>query len=65
MVPYKNRWTFFDRNWTREKFESGMPIISARLQAIGSIAHRVNRKARQLSPRNLLLRLILRDVAHF
>ncbi len=65
MERFKNRWIFFGRNWIREEPEPTEPIRSGYRQMLLSTARRIRLKVRQLSPGNLLMTLILRDVAHF
>ncbi len=65
MARFANRWIFFVRNSTRAKSESGRSLLSECRQVISSIASKFSRKMRQLSPRNLLLTILLKDGAHF
>ncbi len=65
MERFKNKWIFSGRNWIREESEPTEPIRSGYRQMLQSTARRIHLKVRQLSPANLLMTLILRDVAHF
>lgn len=65
MVRFRNRWIFSGRSWTREETEPGRSISGICFQLVESAVRRAMRIARRLSPGNLLLTFILRDVAHF
>ena len=65
MVRFRNRWIFFGRNWRREKPDSGSSVDGIGLRLIQSAVRGTGRIARLVSPGNLLLTFILRDVAHF
>ena len=65
MERFRNRWISSGRNWTREETEPGKSVSGICFQLVESAFRRAMRIARQLSPGNLLLTFILRDVAHF